>query len=178
MFANETGCRLKYRDALLVDLKLALSSSDNRYNPMFKHVLLATDGSELAQNAVTHGLALAKALAAKVTAVTVTDIYPTGPYAPIPLPSMIERYEAAAALTAANILSSVSDAATKLGIDCARIHVKDQTPAEGILDAAQQSGCDLIVIASHGRRGMMRLLLGSQAQKVVTLSTLPVLICR
>ena len=145
---------------------------------MFEHVLIATDGSELAQKAVTHGLALAKALSAKVSAVTVTDIYPTGPYAPIPMPSIVEHYEAAAALTAANILSSVSDAATKLGVPCARIHVKDQTPAEGILEAARQNGCDLIVIASHGRRGMARLLLGSQAQKLVTLSTLPVLICR
>ena len=145
---------------------------------MFKHVLIATDGSELAQKAVTHGLALAKALAAKVTAVTVTDIYPTGPYAPIPLPAIVEHYEAAAELTAANILSSVSDAARKAGISCATIHVKDQAPAEGILEAAGQSGCDLIVVASHGRRGMVRLLLGSQAQKVVTLSTLPVLICR
>jgi nucleotide-binding universal stress UspA family protein len=145
---------------------------------MFKHVLIATDGSEFAQKAVTHGFALAKALDAKVTAVTVTDIYPTGPYSPIPLPSIIEHYEASAALSAANVLSSVSDAATKLGISCARMHVKDQAPAEGILDAARQNGCDLIVIASHGRRGMARLLLGSQAQKVVTLSTLPVLICR
>jgi nucleotide-binding universal stress UspA family protein len=145
---------------------------------MFKHVLIATDGSELAQKAVMHGLALAKALDARVTAVTVTDIYPTGPYAPIPLPSMIEHYEAASALSAANILASASDAASKHGLSCATMHVRDQAPAEGILDAARQHGCDLIVIASHGRRGMARLLLGSQAQKVVTLSTLPVLICR
>jgi len=145
---------------------------------MFSNVLIATDGSELAQKAVTYGLALAKALGARVTAVTVTDIYPTGPYAPIPLPSLIEHYEAAAALSAANILSAVSDAATKLGVPCATMHVKDQRPAEGILDAAGQSGCDLIVLASHGRRGMQRLLLGSQAQKVVALSALPVLICR
>jgi nucleotide-binding universal stress UspA family protein len=145
---------------------------------MFKHVLIATDGSELAQKAVAHGFALAKALEARVTVVTVTDIYPTGPYSPIPLPSMIEHYEAAAALSAANILSSVSDVATKRGVSCATMHVKDQTPAQGILDAARQHACDLIVIASHGRRGMARLLLGSQAQKVMTLSTLPVLICR
>jgi nucleotide-binding universal stress UspA family protein len=145
---------------------------------MFKHVLIATDGSELAQKAVVHGFTLAKALDARVTVVTVTDIYPTGPYSPIPLPSMIEHYEAAAVLKAANILGSVSDAAAKLGVACATMHVKDQTPAEGILDAARQNGCDLIVIASHGRRGMARLLLGSQAQKVVTLSPLPVLICR
>jgi nucleotide-binding universal stress UspA family protein len=145
---------------------------------MFKHILIATDGSELAQKAVTHGLALARALDATVTAITVTDIYPTGPYSPIPLPSMIEHYEVAAALGAANILGTVSDAATKLGISCATMHVKDQPPAQGILDAARQNGCDLIVIASHGRRGMARLLLGSQAQNVVTLSALPVLICR
>src|SRR5262245_1589059 len=145
---------------------------------MFSNVLIATDGSELAQKAVAYGLDLAKAFGARVTAVTVTDIYPTGPYAPIPLPSLIEHYEAAAALSAANILSAVGDAATKLGVPCTTMHVKDQRPAEGILDAASQSGCDLIVLASHGRRGMQRLLLGSQAQKVVALSTLPVLICR
>ena len=67
---------------------------------MFKHVLIATDGSELAQKAVANGFALAKALEARVTVVTVTDIYPTGPYSPIPLPSIIEHYEAAAALSA------------------------------------------------------------------------------
>ena len=145
---------------------------------MFKHVLIATDGSELAQKAVAQGFALAKTLDARVTAVTVTDIYPTGPYTPIPMPSIIEHYEAAAALSAANILSSVSDTARKLGVACATLHVRDQAPAEGILDAATQQGCDLIVIASHGRRGMARLLLGSQAQKVVALSTLPVLVCR
>src|SRR5689334_3327723 len=145
---------------------------------MFKHVLIATDGSELAQKALAHGLALAKALDAKVTAVTVTGIYPTGPYAPIPMPSMIEHYDAAAALSAANILASVNDAATKLGVACVTVHVKDQAPAEGILAAANESGCDVIVMASHGRSGMKRLLLGSVAQKVVTLSTLPVLICR
>jgi nucleotide-binding universal stress UspA family protein len=145
---------------------------------MFKHVLIATDGSELAQKALAHGLALAKALDARVTAVTVTDIYPTGPYSPIPMPSMIEHYEAAAALSAANILAAVNDAATKLGVACVPLHVKDQAPAEGILDAANESGCDVIVVASHGRSGMKRLLLGSVAQKVVTLSTVPVLICR
>lgn len=153
-------------------------SASESTKTMFKHVLIATDGSELAQKAVMQGLALAKALDARVTAVTVTDIYPTGPYAPIPLPSMIEHYEAASALSATNILASVSDVASKLGVSCATMHVKDQAPAEGILDAARQHGCDLIVVASHGRRGMARLLLGSQAQKVVALSTLPVLVCR
>ena len=58
---------------------------------MYRHILIATDGSELAQRAVTHGLALAKALAAMVTAITVTEMFPTGPYRSMPTPSMIER---------------------------------------------------------------------------------------
>jgi nucleotide-binding universal stress UspA family protein len=145
---------------------------------MYKHILIAADGSELAQKAVTHGLALAKALGATVTAITVTDMFPTGAYSSIPTPSMIECYEQAAAESAANILSSVCEATTKLGVPCATVHVKDQSPAEGILATAREKKCDLIVMASHGRRGVMRLLLGSQAQKVATLSAVPVLICR
>jgi nucleotide-binding universal stress UspA family protein len=145
---------------------------------MYKHILIATDGSELAQKAVTHGLALAKSLGAKVTVVTVTSIFPTGPYSSIPFPSMIERYEAAAAESAAKILVTISKTAEKLGVPCATTHVKDETPTEGILGTAAQNGCDLIIMASHGRGGMARLLLGSQALKVVTLSPIPVLICR
>jgi nucleotide-binding universal stress UspA family protein len=145
---------------------------------MYKHILIATDGSELAQKAVTRGLALAKALGANVTAITVTDMFPTGPYGSIPTPSMIELYENAEAESAANILSSVSAEATKLGVACATVHVKDQSPVEGILATVREKGCDLIVMASHGRRGVVQLLLGSQAQKVVTLSPVPVLIGR
>jgi nucleotide-binding universal stress UspA family protein len=78
---------------------------------MYKHILIATDGSELAGKAVADGLALAKALGASVTVVTVTDILPTGPYSPIPVPAAVERYEAAAAEGAAKILASVAQAA-------------------------------------------------------------------
>ena len=82
---------------------------------MYKHILIATDGSELAGKAVADALALAKALDAKVTAVTVTDIFPTGPYSSIPLPSMIDRYEAAAVEAASRILSSVSASGQQAG---------------------------------------------------------------
>jgi nucleotide-binding universal stress UspA family protein len=145
---------------------------------MYKHILIATDGSELAGKVVTNALALAEALEARVTAVTVTDIYPTGPYSPIPMPSAVERYETAAAESAGKIRASVSEAASKLGVACETMHVKDQTPAEGIIAAAGEKACDLIVMASHGRRGVARILLGSRAQKVVTLSPVAVLICR
>jgi nucleotide-binding universal stress UspA family protein len=125
------------------------------------------------------GLTLAKALGARVTAVTVTDIFPTGPYSPIPFSSTIERYEVAAAEGARRILASVAEAAAQLGVSSRTVHVKDQTPAEGIITtAAVAEGCDLVVMASHGRRGVSRLLLGSQAQKVVAFSPDSVLVCR
>ena len=145
---------------------------------MFRHIMIATDGSELADGAVYHALELAKSLGAKVTAVTVTDMLPTGPYSPIPWPADIERYEAAAVTSANIILEKVSEAARRLGVPCTTQHIADQLPAEGIHAACQEHGCDLIVMASHGRRGFSKLMLGSQANKVVTLSSVPVLVCR
>lgn len=145
---------------------------------MYKHILIATDGSDLAGKAVADGLALAKALGTSVTAVTVTDICPTGPYSPIPFPEKIDRYEAAAAEEAAKILATVAVAAARLGVMCRTVHVKDRAPAEGILATRAAEGCDLVAMASHGRHGVSRLLLGSQAQKVIALSPVSVLVCR
>ena len=76
------------------------------------------------------------------------------------------------------ILAGVSSLARKADIQCTTLHAKDQYPAEGILETANNNHCDLIVMASHGRRGLGRLLLGSQAVRVLTNSTIPVLICR
>lgn len=137
---------------------------------MFAHILIATDGSELADKAVAHGLALAGALKAKVTAVTVTE--------PWDAMSSFADYETRMAEYADDTLSAAGRAAKSQGIPCATLHVKDRHPAEGIIETAAAQGCDLIVMASHGRRGLARLLLGSQAYKVVTMSPVPVLICR
>jgi nucleotide-binding universal stress UspA family protein len=76
------------------------------------------------------------------------------------------------------VLAGVTEAAGRIGVACATLHAEDRFPAEGILDAARTHGCDLIVMASHGRRGLTRLLLGSEAVRVPTHSTVPVLICR
>jgi nucleotide-binding universal stress UspA family protein len=145
---------------------------------MYKHILIATDGSDLAGKAVNAGLKLAKVLNANVTAVTVTEpwtAYITGE-GPIAFP--IDEYEKSAAENATRTLAAVGDLANKFAVDCKSIHLKDQYPADGILDAAKSHGCDLIVMASHGRRGLGRLLLGSAAVSVLTHSTVPVLICR
>jgi nucleotide-binding universal stress UspA family protein len=145
---------------------------------MFKHLLIATDGSDLSQKAVEQGLALAKALGAKVTAVTVTE--PFGVSVPVEVSIVFseEDYQKAMTSSAEKILQDVSTAASGKGVHCETVHVKDQFPAEGIIDIAKARGCDLILMASHGRRGLSRLVLGSQANRVVTQSTVPVPICR
>jgi nucleotide-binding universal stress UspA family protein len=145
---------------------------------MFKHILIATDGSDLAQRAVDHGLALAKALGAKASAVTVTPSLATVAPGKAAVMIPMEDYVRATNENAAAILASVEASAKRLGVDCALLHERDQLPSEGILAAAQGAGADLIVMSSHGRRGLERLFLGSQAQEVLTHSTIPVLICR
>jgi nucleotide-binding universal stress UspA family protein len=144
---------------------------------MYKRILIATDGSELAGRAVTAGLALAKALKAGVTAVTVTEISSAMVTGEPALAFPIEDYETAAAENAARILAGVKSAAEEAGVDCETVHVND-FPAEGIVETAKARGCDLIVMASHGRRGLSKLLLGSQTMRVLTLTSVPVLVCR
>jgi nucleotide-binding universal stress UspA family protein len=144
---------------------------------MYKNILIATDGSELAQRAVAAGLALAKALSARVTAVTATEPWSAMVVGEPALAFPIEDYEKAAAENAARILSDVSAAAKAAGVACETVHIND-FPAEGIVETAQVRGCDLIVMASHGRRGLSKLLLGSQATRVLALSPVPVLVCR
>ena len=145
---------------------------------MYKHILIATDGSDLAGKAVTTGLELAKHLKSKVTVVTVTEPWTAVVTGELAFGFPLAEYEKATADNAARILSAVTDLAKTSGVTCSVVHAKDQYPAEGILETAKEGGCDLIVMASHGRRGLGRLLLGSQAVRVLTHSTLPVLICR
>lgn len=145
---------------------------------MYKNILIATDGSELAQNAVAQGLTLAKALGAKATIVTVTEPWNAAISGEAMIAFPIDEYEKSAASAASAILAGVGDIARKVGTSCETKHIKDQQPAEGIVETAKRMGADLIVMASHGRRGISRMLLGSQANKVVTLSPIPVLICK
>lgn len=145
---------------------------------MYQHLLIATDGSELAQKAVDQGIALAKALGAKVLAVHVTQPWTAGAISEIATSFPPEHYERAAADHAQTILADVALAAKVAGVACETLHVHDHLPAQGILDAAREQGTDLIVMSSHGRSGIARLLLGSEANEVVSKSSVPVLICR
>jgi nucleotide-binding universal stress UspA family protein len=144
---------------------------------MFKHILIATDGSEPASKAVAVGLDLAKRLNASTTAVNVTEPWSaTVTGEPALMFPMID-YDKVAAERALHILSTVRGAANEAGVSCETLHVSG-FPAESIVETAQTKRCDLIVMASHGRRGLSKLLLGSQTARVLALTTIPVLVCR
>jgi nucleotide-binding universal stress UspA family protein len=145
---------------------------------MYKRFLIATDGSELAQKAVDQGLTLAKALGANVTIAHVTLPWTSVAMGEVALVLPPENYDRMAADGAQTILSQAAMAAKAAGVPCETLHVKDRLAAEGILEAATVQGADLIVMASHGRTGLARLLLGSQTSEVLHKSTVPVLVCR
>jgi nucleotide-binding universal stress UspA family protein len=90
----------------------------------------------------------------------------------------VTEYDSIVTKQASRVLGEASDLAAKAGVPCTTLHVPNQYPAEGIVEQANARGCDLIVMASHGRRGLARLMLGSQATRVLSYSTVPVLICK
>ena len=145
---------------------------------MFKHILIATDGSALSQKGVEQGLELAKALGAKALLVTVSEPWTSYVSGEMAISFPVQEYEEQVKASAGKVLAGAVAAAQKAGVSCETLHVKDKVPADGIVDAAKERGCDLIVMSSHGRRGISRVLLGSQANNVVTHSSIPVLICR
>jgi|SRR5581483_786231 len=146
---------------------------------MYKHILIATDGSALASRAVAHGVALANDQKAAATIVTVTEswsAFELAREARMGNPNPLAQYETAAANAAKSVLDKAAEVAKSLGVPCNLVHVPDQHPAEGIVATAKAKGCDLIVMASHGRRGVDKVLIGSRTQEVVTNSPIPVLV--
>jgi nucleotide-binding universal stress UspA family protein len=147
---------------------------------MYAHILIPTDGSELAQKGVDHGLSLAKALGSKVTLITATEPFPApiGAAAWLVIENNIADYQKDCRKWAEELLAPIKATAEKMGITIDIVHVPDARPATAILETAQQTACDLIVMASHGRRGVKRVLLGSQAAEVVANCDVPVLLVK
>jgi nucleotide-binding universal stress UspA family protein len=145
---------------------------------MYKHLLIATDGSPLADKAVEQGVALAKALSARTTVVTATEPWTAVVSGEMAISFPVDEYDKSMAAHAAGVLARAEAVARRADVACKIIHVKDRFAAEAIVDAAKAHGCDLIVVASHGRRGLTRLLLGSQTNKVLVQSTIPILVCK
>lgn len=145
---------------------------------MFKHILLPTDGSPLSHKAVLRGVALAKALDAKVT-----GVFAAPPATPVVyrhnIPVAITTPEEHAEMikqTAEQYLDVIKKAAAEAGVPCELLHVTSDYPADAILATADKKKCDLIVMATHGHRGLRSMLLGSETQKVLAHSTIPVLV--
>jgi nucleotide-binding universal stress UspA family protein len=145
---------------------------------MYRHILIGTDGSDLAQKALEHGLTVAKAMNAKVTVVTVSEPFQPLGYAPRMIIGTREEYEQSVAACAANYLARAKEAALDAGVACETVHVESPHPCQGIIETATKRGCDLIVMASHGRRGISAVVLGSETMKVLAHSTVPVLVIR
>ena len=147
---------------------------------MYKHLLVAVDGSKLSQKAVAHAIALAKPLGAKLTAFYAAPEMPMPVYAEgvVFQPLSKKEYTASMAKEAGKVLDAVVAKAKAAGVSCAAAHAIAPSPWEAILAAAKKAGCDAIVMASHGRRGVSALLLGSETQKVLTHSKTPVIVVR
>lgn len=135
---------------------------------MYQHILIPTDGSELAHKGVVHGLSLAKGVGAKVTVLTVEafSVYDAS-----------ESQVKDAQEHASSILNGIANEAKAAGVKCETLQVIQHDPEMAIVNTAKERGCDLIVMASHGRSGIAAVLLGSVTAKVLTRTVIPVLVC-
>jgi nucleotide-binding universal stress UspA family protein len=148
--------------------------------PVYKHILIPTDGSSRSNRAVRAGVALAQALGARVT-----GLYAAPPATPIVFgKGMPKGYmtpaEHARAIerTAQDYLAVIERAAAAAGVPCETLRVTSDFPAETILETARKRKCDLVVMSSHGQHGIAAVLLGSQTNKVLAHARLPVLVHR
>jgi nucleotide-binding universal stress UspA family protein len=146
---------------------------------MFKNILIPTDGSEQSQDAIRKGVELARLHGARVTGIHVIPDYHLliayeGAFDPV----TEERIEEEAKARADAYLKFVREAATEAGVPCATVCETSDHPYDAILRTADTNGCDLILMTSHGRKGLAAVLLGSETRKVLTHTKVPVLVVR
>lgn len=145
---------------------------------VYRHILIPTDGSQLSEDAIRQGVALAKSLGAKVTGITVFPPFRVFAAEPMMIPDTPAQYRMDCDALAGKYLGVVEDAAKTAGVPCEVTPLTHEHPYQAIIDTATTKGCDLIFMASHGRRGVAALVLGSETTKVLTHSKIPVLVCR
>jgi nucleotide-binding universal stress UspA family protein len=145
---------------------------------LYRNILIATDGSELANKSVEYGVHFAKESSAKITAVTVTEPFHLISVSPSQIEYTRSEYKKHSEAEAEKVLGVVSAAAERAGVICETVHIEHEHVYRAIIDAAASKGCDLIVMASHGRHGMAAVVLGSETLKVLTHSKIPVLVYR
>jgi len=145
---------------------------------MFQHILVATDGSPLSTAAVENALSLARDAGAKVTVLTATEPFHLLTTDSKQIADTRATYEQHSKAEAARLLAETERKAKALGVPCKIVQVEQEHPYEAIIETAKKSGCDLIAMASHGRRGVSALIIGSETMKVLTHSSIPVLVYR
>jgi nucleotide-binding universal stress UspA family protein len=147
---------------------------------MFKHILIPTDGSELSRATASRAVSFAKEAGARVTVFYAKPEYPIAYFGEGALidPTTPEKFAELADQQAAEYLTDVQRQCTEAGVECNTVAATSDVPYEAIIEAAEKSACDLIFMASHGRRGISGFLLGSETNKVLTHSKVPVLVYR
>jgi nucleotide-binding universal stress UspA family protein len=145
---------------------------------MYKHILIPTDGSPLAEHAVKQGLTLAKTLNAKVTVLTVVPPFHVIAVEPMMVTDTREQYDKEIVRMEERRLALPREAAKVAGVVYEDVSVVAEHPWAAIVETAKTRGCDLIVMASHGRKGVAALVLGSETTKVLTHTKIPTLVCR
>ena len=145
---------------------------------MFQHVLVPSDGSLLSAATVDKALDLAREIGAKVTVLTVVEPFHVLSTDSGQLADTRATYERHAKADAARYLAEAERKAKSLGVQCQVVQLEHEQPYKAIIETAKKSGCDLIAMASHGRRGVSALVIGSETTKVLTHSSIPVLVYR
>lgn len=145
---------------------------------MFTHILLPTDGSALSEAAIDKGIRFAKGLGARVTVVCAVPELDFFTYETEIPKDVKEKSRQQSHERAEQYLAWASRRAKEHGVPCATVCTTDDQPHAAIIRTAEEKGCDLIMMASHGRKGVRGLLIGSETQKVLTLSKIPVLVYR
>jgi nucleotide-binding universal stress UspA family protein len=147
---------------------------------MFKHLLIPTDGSALSKKAAMQGVKFTQAMGAKVT-----GFFAAPPYKPVVYEDFVpanfmtpKEHEEATARLSVKYLGPIEKACKEAGVPYQALHVASEFPADAIIEAAKAKKCDLVFMASHGRRGLAGVLLGSETAKVLTHSKIPVLVYR
>ena len=146
--------------------------------PLYRRMLLPTDGAEASQRAIFAGVAFARELGAEVIGLTAVPSFRVLSADPEMVGDTADEYAEASRERARHLLADVENAAREAGVACRVEHVMSDEPWESIVETARRLDCDLIVMASHGRRGVKSLLLGSETQKVLVHSNIPVLVHR
>jgi nucleotide-binding universal stress UspA family protein len=145
---------------------------------MYKHLLVPTDGSQLSQKAIGHAMTLAKLANAKVTGIIDSRSWEAVVHGHVVALLDRKEYEKNAVADAEASLGFITEAAKAAGVTCEVIHTTVGHPYKAIIDTATSRGCDLIVMASHGWRGLTGMLIGSETKKVLTHTNIPVLVYR